>query len=100
MAEQRTIRQALEYVANHPTPETDEALVVPVHELVCRALFDIANNPDASVRGSMSRANRARKIIFDRMAGKRRAGTHPARRTNRRVQFVDLTQHQIGPVDE
>ena len=31
------------------------------HELIARTLFDIANKPDANVRGSMTRANKARQ---------------------------------------
>lgn len=90
-----TIQQALQRVADHPHPETDVALQLPAHELVCRSLFDIANNPDAKVRGSMARANRARKLIFDRMVGKRKPGTHPATREVAEVEFVDLTSHQL-----
>jgi hypothetical protein len=98
-----TIQQALQRVADHPHPETDNALQTPTHELVCRSLFDIANNPDAKVRGSMARANRARKLIFDRLVGKRKPGTHPATRVGgAEVEFVDLTSHQLegGKVDE
>ena len=72
-----TIRQALQHVADYPEPVTDEVINTHVHELVCRTLFDIANRPDAGVRGSMTRANRARKMVLDRMAGRRRAGTKP-----------------------
>lgn len=90
-----SIRQALQRVADHPMPETDNALQVPVHELVCRALFDLANNPDASARGSMTKANRARKLIFDRLVGKRKPGTHPATRNVQKVEFLDLTNHQL-----
>lgn len=97
-----TIQEALQRVADRPHPETDVALQLPAHELVCRSLFDIANNPDASVRGSMARANRARKLIFDRMVGKRKAGTHPATKGEVQVEFVDLTAHQLeeGKPDE
>ena len=47
-----TIRQALQHVADFPQPLDDEVLQMPVYELVARSLFDIANRPDASVRGS------------------------------------------------
>jgi hypothetical protein len=67
-----SIRQALQHVADYPEPVDDVVLNMPVHECVARALFDIANRPDQSVRGSMSRANKARKMIMDRLAGKRR----------------------------
>jgi hypothetical protein len=91
-----TIRQALQQVVDYPVMLDDVFLTKPVHELVCRTLFDIANRPDASKRGAMSRANKARKMIFDRLVGKRRAGSHPATRNNTELEFVDLT----GELDE
>lgn len=90
-----TVQQALQLVADHPDVRTDEVTQLPVHELVCRALFEVANKPDASVRGSMSRANRARKMILDRLVGKRRAGSHPATREEVPIEFVDLTAVEI-----
>ena len=90
-----TIRQALQHVADYPRPLDDDLLQMPVHELVSRALFDIANRPDASVKGSMTRANRARKMILDRMVGKRRAGSHPATREVVTIDFVDLTGGEL-----
>lgn len=90
-----TIRQALQAVADRPVMETDELIQVPVHELVCRNLFEIANRPDASERGSMARANKARKMILDRLVGKRRAGSHPATRNEVSVKFVDLTGGEL-----
>ena len=97
-----TIRQALQQVADYPEPLTDEVIQMPTHELMARALFDIANRPDASVRGSMARANKARKMILDRMAGKRRAGTRPVVKDNADIEFVDLTGGVIesGPAEE
>jgi hypothetical protein len=92
-----TVRQALQQVADYPVPLDDEVIQAPVYELVARTLFDIANRPDASVRGSMSRANRARRMILDRMVGKRRAGSHPATRTAVDIDFVDLTGGEIEP---
>lgn len=91
-----SIRQALQNVADYPNMVDDDLLQKPAHELVARALFDIANRPDASVRGSMSRANKARKMILDRLVGKRRAGSHPATREAVQVDFVDLTGGEIG----
>lgn len=91
MAKQVTIRDALQRVADYPRPLDDDVIQHPVHELVCRNLFEIANKPDASERGSMTRANKARKMIFDRLVGKRRAGSHPATRSEIQVDFVDLT---------
>lgn len=91
MSRHVTVRQALQNVADYPVPLTDEVIQMPVHELVARALFDIANRPDAAQRGSMTRANKARKMILDRLVGKRRAGSHPATRTEVQIEFVDLT---------
>lgn len=86
-----TIRDAMQRVADNPVMLTDEVIQIPVHELVCRALFEIANKPDASTRGSMARANKARKMILDRLVGKRRPGSHPATRNRVDIDFVDLT---------
>lgn len=85
-----TVRQALQNVADYPVMIDDELIQKPVHELVCRTLFDIANRPDASIRGSMARANTARDMILKRLVGKRRAGSHPATRTNEAIEFVQL----------
>jgi hypothetical protein len=87
-----TIRQALQNVADHPVMQTDELIQVPVHELVARGLFEIANSPDTNVRGSAARANKARKMILDRMVGKRRPGTAPAAKTDEAIEFIDLTE--------
>jgi hypothetical protein len=86
-----TIRQALQQVADYPAMVDDDLLQKPMYELVARSLFDIANRPDASVRGSMARANKAREMILVRMVGKRRAGSHPATREVVQVEFIDLT---------
>lgn len=86
-----TIRQALQHVADNPYPATDEMLVIPVHELVCRTLFNIANNPMNGKRGAQSRANAARTMIFDRMVGKRQPGSHPATRKETQIAFANLT---------
>lgn len=90
-----TVEQALKLVATHPEPATDVALDVPVHELVCRVLFEIANSPDVKVRGSMSRATKAQRMIMDRMVGTRRTGTHPAARKDTNIDFVDLTNLEL-----
>ena len=86
-----TIKDALQRVADYPQMMTDEVIQVPVHELVCRNLFEIANLPDANTRGSMARANKARKMILERLVGKRRPGSHPATRTEASIEFIDLT---------
>jgi hypothetical protein len=88
---QVTIRDALQHVAEHPEIRTDELIQLPVWELVGRNLYEIANHPEASIRGSMARANKARKMILDRLVGKRRAGSHPATRVAVSIDFVDLT---------
>lgn len=90
-----TVRQALKAVADHPVMMDDELIVKRSHELIVRALFEIANSPDASVRGSMARANKARKLILDRMVGKRKAGSHPATRTEAPIEFIDLTGGEL-----
>ena len=92
---QVSIRDALQYVADHPEQIDDEIIQAPVHELICRNLFEIANRPDGNTRGSMARANRARKMILDRLVGKRRSGSHPATRVEVVIDFVDLTAGAI-----
>lgn len=90
-----TIRQALQHVADNPVLETDLLLQVKSHELICRALFEIANRADTANRGSMSRANRARKMIMNRLVGLRRTGSHPATLMEVSIEFVDLTSGAI-----
>lgn len=92
-----SIRQALQQVADYPTMVDDDLLAKPVYELVCRSLYDIANRPDAAVRGSMVRANKARKMILDRLVGKRRSGSHPATRDVVALDFIDLTGEPLEP---
>jgi hypothetical protein len=99
MARNVTIQQALQNVADHPVLQTDELVNVHVHELVTRALYEIANRPDATVRGSMARANKARRMILDRLVGKRRAGSHPATRVDVPIEFEDLTAVPQIPVE-
>ena len=86
-----SIREALLHVVSHPEPDTDIVLDVKVYELVARTLFDIANNPDSKVRGSLGRASLAQRIILNRHDGLRRPGTHPAAREAEGLDFVDLT---------
>lgn len=90
-----TIRAALQRVADNPTMLNDDLIQAPVHELVSRTLFEIANKPDAGERGSMTRANKARKMILDRLVGKRRPGSHPATRNQVEINFVDLTGGEL-----
>lgn len=91
-----TIRQALQHVADNPKVNTDVILELPAYELVSRTLFDIANGADLDDKSSQARANVARKLIFDRLVGKRRAGTHPATRREVALQFRDLTEEAIS----
>jgi len=86
-----TIRQALQQVADHPVPRTDDMVSLPVHELVCRTLFDIANNPMAGKRASMAQANVARGIILNRLVGRRNPGSHPATKKVTHLEFTSLT---------
>lgn len=92
MKRHKTIPEALQYVADHPEQSQPDTIDVPVWELVARTLFDIALHPDRRVRGSMARANKAQKMIMDRLVGRRRAGTHPATVKEEAIEFVDLTQ--------
>lgn len=88
------IREALQYVADHPTTDVD-MVEQPVWELIGRVLFEVANNPDAKVRGSLARATKAQRLISDRLVGTRRPGTHPAQRRNNELAFTDLTAGAI-----
>lgn len=89
-----TVREALQAVADNPIPSDDE-IQTRVHELLARSIYDIANRPEANKRGSLARANKARKILLERLVGRRRAGSHPATRTRVAVTFVDLTAGSI-----
>jgi hypothetical protein len=95
-----TIRQALQRVADYPVPLDDEVINMAVSDLVARSLFDIANRPDAAVRGSMTRANKARKMILDRMDGRRRPGVKPKSKSGDELEFLDLTGGEITHVGE
>jgi hypothetical protein len=85
-----SIRQAIQHVADNPEMKTDVLLDVPVHELVARSLFEIANGVKVGDRGSLGRANIARNMIFTRLVGRRRAGSHPATERKVEMEFVDL----------
>lgn len=91
MKKQVTIRQALQNVADNPVIQTDDIISLPVHELVCRTLFEIANSVKTSETRSLARANAARTMIFERMVGRRRAGSHPATKKQTSLQFRNLT---------
>lgn len=85
-----TIRQAIQHVVDNPEMKTDVILDVPVHELVSRTLFEIANGVRVDNRNSLARANVARNMIFTRLVGRRRAGSHPATEKRVEMTFVDL----------
>ena len=91
-----TIRQSLQYVVDNPVLKTDDLIGLPAHELVSRTLFEIANGAQFSERGSMTRANVARNMIFNRLVGRRRAGTHPATQQKVELEFVDLAGGELG----
>jgi hypothetical protein len=61
-----------------------------------QALQHVANSPDPRVRGSSTRANKARKQILDRMDGKRRTGTTPPVHDGRTLEFFDMTGGEIS----
>jgi hypothetical protein len=85
-----SIRQAIQHVADNPEMKTDVLLDVAVHELVARSLFEIANGVRVDDKGSLARANIARNMIFTRLVGRRRAGSHPATEKKVSLTFVDL----------
>ena len=91
-----TIRQSLQHVVDNPVLRTDDMISLPAHELVSRTLFEIANGAQISERGSMARANTARNMIFNRLVGRRRPGTHPATQQRVEVEFVNLVGGEIG----
>lgn len=86
----KSVREALAWVAAHPVQE-GPPIDAPCWELIGRALFKIANSPDAKARGSMARATKAQRIIADRLVGTRRPGTAPAVRREHTIEFRDLT---------
>lgn len=90
----KTIREALVYVSNHPEPSGDP-IDMPVWEHICRALYEVANNPNPRQRGSMVKATRAQGMILDRAVGRRRAGTKVAQRKSHQITFRDLTDGAI-----
>ena len=87
-----SIPAALKFAAKNPTPPTDVYLDLPTHYLISRRLWQLANNPDFSQRGSVTRAGRAQKIILDRLVGRRRSGSAPAMKNSAAIQFADLTK--------
>lgn len=94
LARHKSVREALQYVAEHPVQVTDP-IDTPCWELIARGLFDVANDPNPKVRGAAKRATTAQRIISDRLVGLRRPGTHPAKAKETAIQFRDLTQGAI-----
>ena len=90
-----TIKQALQNVVDHPYPKTDDMLSLPAHELVARTLFEIANGVNTNEPRTLARANVARNMIFLRLVGRRRAGSHPATDQRESLEFIDLTGEAI-----
>lgn len=86
-----SIRQALQHVAKHPELDTDEIIAVPCNILIAHTLFEIANGGAVGQRGTLSKANVARKMIFERLEGRRKTGSHPATRKTETIDFVNLT---------
>ena len=95
----KPIPEALQYVADNPNPRRDP-IDSPVWELVCRALYELANSPDPRVRGSMGRATAAQRIILDRLTGTRRMGTNPAVRNANALTILDLAGTEIPPMED
>jgi hypothetical protein len=91
----RSIREALQFVADYPEPVDDEVVTMHTGELVARTLYDIANNPSVEERGSLRRANRARKMIMLRLDGKRRPGTEPQRPQTESLLIKDMTGREL-----
>ena len=94
--QKRTVREALQHVADYPQPVDDEVITMHTGELIARTLYDIANKPDANVRGSMARANKARRLIMNYLAGRRRVGTAPHVKQTVSLRMNDLTGGEIS----
>ncbi len=88
---QVTVKEALQKFADNPQREKDP-IDTPVWVLISEQLFNIANSPNPKIRGSMAKSTRAQKMIFDRLTGKRRAGSRPATKEVKKIHFIDLTQ--------
>lgn len=96
LAKHRTVREALRYVADNPV-SNHEPIDMPMWELLSRILFEIANTPNARVRGSLARATKAQKMITDRLVGTRRPGSHPSQAKRQQVRLLDLTEGVEAP---
>ena len=96
--QKRTVREALQHVADYPVPLEGDVLTQHTGELICRTLYDIANKPDANVRGSMARANKSRRLIMNYLTGRRRSGTAPHEKKVASLRMQDLTGGEITDV--
>lgn len=95
----RNVKEALEFVAKHPTPSRSP-IEMPIWELVCRQLFEAAHGVGGT-NTALKRSTTAQKIIFDRLAGKRKPGTHPAQsKAKRELKVLDLTKFNQEVSDE
>ena len=70
------IQEALQHVADHPEDVIDSPIDAPIWKLVGQTLFVIANTGSSKRRGSLQRATRAQKFIFNRLVGTRRPGSN------------------------
>lgn len=75
-------------------------LDLPASELIARSLFEMANYPKLSERGGLAKARKAQSVILNRLVGRRRAGTHPARMQDKTIEFRDLTEAIESGSDE
>ena len=96
--QKRTVREALQHVADYPVPVEDDVITQHTGELIARTLYDIANKPDANVRGSMARANKARRLIMNYLTGRRRSGTAPHDTKVAILRMQDLTGEETTDV--
>ena len=87
-----TVAQAIKHVSQYPNPVDDDIVNQKVYEIIPRVLFQIANTPDQKVRGSLARSTKARKMILNRLVGRRRPGSRPLGTTGTAVTFDDMTQ--------
>ena len=71
----KSVPEALEYVAQHPPQSFEPTVDMPTWEIIGQLLYLIANSGNPRHRGSVNRATRAQKMIWDRKVGRRRAGT-------------------------
>lgn len=93
----KSVQESLEYVAQHPPASFEPTVDMPVWEVLGQLLYLIANSGNPRNKGSVARATRAQKMIWDRKVGRRRPGTHPATVSDEAIEFEDLT---MGALDE